>query len=116
VAPASSVEPLRGRAAFDALRRGGRRARRGPLTLIELPGGVGDPVRVGYSIGRRVGGAVTRNRVRRRLRAIVTDVRPGPGSYLFGAGPEAASASFAELDAAVRSLVPPAGQAERSDP
>jgi ribonuclease P protein component len=113
VAPGTSVEPLRGRAVFEALRRTGRRSRRGPLTLIELPGGPGDPVRVGYSIGRRVGSAVTRNRVRRRLRAIVSDIAPAPGSYLLGADPEAARASFAELATAVRQLVHPD---DRSDP
>jgi ribonuclease P protein component len=114
VTPGSSVESLRGRAAFETLRRAGRRSRRGPLTLIELRGSPGDPVRIGYSIGRRVGGAVTRNRVRRRLRAIVVDVAPAPGSYLLGASPAAAEATFAELDAAVRGLVPP-NPSPRSD-
>jgi ribonuclease P protein component len=113
VAPGPSVEPLRGRAALEMLRRTGRRSRRGPLTLIDLPGGPGDPVRVGYSIGRRVGGAVTRNRIRRRLRAIVAEIGLAPGSYLLGAGPAAAHASFAELDAAVRGLVP---SDDRSEP
>jgi RNase P protein component len=42
---------------------------------------------------------VRRNRCRRRLRAIATEVadRFPPGSYLIGLGPEAATMSFAEL-------------------
>jgi ribonuclease P protein component len=35
-----------------------------------------DPVRVGYTASRRVGGAVQRNRARRRLRAAVAAVMP----------------------------------------
>ena len=42
----------------------------------------GDPPRVGYTASRKVGGAVVRNRARRRLRAAVHDVltaRAKPG-------------------------------------
>jgi ribonuclease P protein component len=35
-----------------------------------------DPVRVGYTASRRVGGAVQRNRARRRLRAAAAAVMP----------------------------------------
>ena len=35
-----------------------------------------DPVRVGYTASRRVGGAVERNRARRRLRAAAAAVMP----------------------------------------
>ena len=52
------------------------------------------PPRVAYAIGRTVGGAVVRNRLRRRLRALVHDrARAGqlrPGWYLVGATPAAA--------------------------
>ena len=96
------------RATFDALRRGGRRARRGPVTVVFLPqqvpaaaGGPGE-VRIAYSIGRRVGSAVVRNRVRRRLRAAMHEVHrePGglsPGAYLVLVRPEAGTAAYAEL-------------------
>lgn len=66
------------------------------------------PPRVAYAVGREVGGAVTRNRVRRRLRASVAEhraeLRPG-AAYLFGAGREAATVPFAELEAAVGELL-----------
>jgi ribonuclease P protein component len=57
--------------------------------------------RVAFAIGRKVGGAVVRNRVRRRLRAVLEgEARRGalpPGDYLIGVRPSAASATFAEL-------------------
>ena len=35
-----------------------------------------EPLRVGFTVSRRVGGAVVRNRARRRLRAVAADVMP----------------------------------------
>jgi len=57
------------------------------------------PPQVAYAIGRKVGGAVVRNRLRRRLRAIVSELAPQlvPGAYLVGAAPEAASLKFGDL-------------------
>ena len=57
----------------------------------------GEPARVAFAIGRRVGGAVERNRLRRRLRAALAETELAPGSYLVSAGPEAAHLSGAEL-------------------
>lgn len=73
-----------------------------------LPGDPSVPPRVAYAVGKRVGPAVVRNRVRRRLRAAAQTHRaalaPG-GAYLFGAAPAAASAPWAEIDAAVGELL-----------
>jgi ribonuclease P protein component len=52
---------------------------------------------VAYAIGKRVGGAVERNRLRRRLRGVVGELDLPPGAYLLGAGPEAAELSHEEL-------------------
>lgn len=57
---------------------------------------------VGYTITRRCGGAVERNRIRRRLRACAAGLDLAPGSYLVTASPEAASASFTELAEALQ--------------
>lgn len=61
---------------------------------------VDGPPRVAYALGRAVGTAVVRNRIRRRLRVIVAarqDVL-APGAYLLSARREALSMSFAELE------------------
>jgi ribonuclease P protein component len=62
----------------------------------------GTPPRVAYAIGKPVGDAVTRNRLRRQLRSIVAErSRKGElacGAYLVGAQPAAGLLSFAELD------------------
>jgi ribonuclease P protein component len=55
---------------------------------------------VAYSVPRAVGGAVERNRLRRRLRAMVRELDvelvPG-GQYLLSAGPAAMKTSPVEL-------------------
>lgn len=64
--------------------------------------------RVAYAIGRGVGPAVRRNRLRRRLRSIVHAERDNlvrGGSYLFGAHSSAGAASFAALEVEVRELL-----------
>lgn len=92
---------IRDRATFVALRAGGRRGRSGPVSVTFLPRRAEDPdrARVAYAVGRRVGGAVVRNRVRRRLRAAVAAL-PDPlpaGAYVVAAGPEVASCPFDAL-------------------
>lgn len=76
--------------------------------MMFLPGDPTLPPRVAYAVGRRVGPAVVRNRVRRRLRAATrahrAELLPG-GAYLFGAAPAAASVSFAEIDVAMGQLL-----------
>jgi len=73
-----------------------------------VPGDPTLPPRVAYAVGRRVGPAVVRNRVRRRLRAAArahrAELRPG-GAYLFGAAPGAATVSFAEIETAMGQLL-----------
>jgi ribonuclease P protein component len=98
---------IRDRATFAELANG-RRRRRGPISMTFLPGDPSLPPRVAYAVGKRVGPAVVRNRVRRRLRAATqghrAELQPG-GTYLFGAGPAAACAPFAEIDAAMGALL-----------
>jgi ribonuclease P protein component len=68
----------------------------------------GAPPRVAYAVGRRVGSAVTRNRVRRRLRAAVREEAASfePSCvYLIGAGPGAAGAAYGDLRDALRATL-----------
>ena len=60
-----------------------------------------DP-RVAFAVGRSVGPAVVRNRLRRRLRALWrealdTTAPPPPGDYLIMTAPLAATLSMADL-------------------
>ena len=73
------------------------------MTVTWVAGDPAQPPRVAFAIGRKAGGAVVRNRIRRRLRAIVREVEPllHPGAYLVGVTAEASSMSYGELKATV---------------
>jgi ribonuclease P protein component len=93
---------IRDRRTFSALRRAPR-SRCGPVTVSFIDGDPAVPPRAAYAVGRKVGGAVERNRLRRRLRAIVGQLASElrPGAYLFSAAPEAADLSVGELRSTV---------------
>lgn len=111
--PDTSAESLRRRADFDALTRGGRARRHRLFTVRVRRNGLGR-VRHGFAVSRRVGGAVVRNRVRRRLRALVRELPPYGGfDVLVSAHPQIAGASFAEMEQAFQSTV--AEALERAD-
>ena len=100
-----TVARLRGRRAFTDLAQQGRTVRSGPLRVRYLAA-PGAPA-VGFAIGKKVGGAVDRNRIRRRLRAAVTEatVPLTCGFYVFSADPAVRSIPFADLVAAVENAV-----------
>jgi ribonuclease P protein component len=78
--------------------RQGRRRRTRWFTLCVLPNDLGH-ARLGLAVSRKVGGAVVRNRVKRRLREAFRRLRPELGGVdlVVLASPEAARASAAEL-------------------
>ena len=104
---------IRDRATFEALRRSPHRARRGPVTVSYV--GTGDgPARVAYAVGRRVGGAVVRNQVRRRLRAIVAELEATvPGAYLLAVGPDSAAVRYPDLKQQVTDAMAAASRRRR---
>lgn len=82
--------------------RVGRRRKVGGVLVVALREGQG-PARVGVVVGRRVGGAVVRNRVKRRLREALARVELGEATaYIVVALPGAASVSFGEIQSWVR--------------
>jgi ribonuclease P protein component len=90
---------VRTRASFAALAATGRRARAGALRVTALVGDPADLPCAAFAIGRAVGPAVVRNRLRRRLRAAMAELAPPPGTYLIAVGPEAAQRSYDDLRA-----------------
>lgn len=102
---------IRDRATFEALRRSDRRARRGPVTVTYAAvGESGEPL-VAYAVGKRVGQAVVRNRLRRRLRAAVDDVAGlHAGAYLVAVDPAASGLSNEDLRTKVATAMTAAGE------
>ncbi len=98
---------IRSRRTFDQLRRSDRRGRCGPLTVSYLDEPTWDRPQVGYAIGRRVGTAVVRNRLRRRLRAIVNEQAPDlpAGAYMVLSGPGGPRLRYDELKVAMSQAV-----------
>jgi ribonuclease P protein component len=109
---------IRDRSMFERFRRDGRRYRSGPLWMTVITDPAAAPPRVAYAIGRSLGDAVDRNRVRRRLRALVrahADALPA-GWYLFGAEARFARTAPAEAASLFTALIlqvaaPKAGRA-----
>nr|WP_078056224.1 ribonuclease P protein component [Pacificimonas flava] len=61
---------------FLAANRGARAATDGFVLLVHPRGDGRDTVRVGYTVTKKIGGAVVRNRLKRRLRALAAEVVP----------------------------------------
>jgi ribonuclease P protein component len=68
---------------------------------------------VAFAISRAVGGAVSRNRLRRRLRPLLAASDLPAGWYLVGAQPEAVRLAAAPFAAAVAALVSRVTEAAR---
>ena len=105
------LEMLRRKADFDAVGRNGT-VRSSRLLVLRSVRREGPGTRIGLSTPRTLGGAVQRNRVRRRLRDLLRgqlDAK-GPGwDLLLIARPDAGSATYAELREALRSLLERSG-------
>ena len=97
-APLGLIFRIRHRGTFARLARA--RVSRRELVWVRCVPVSGPGPQVGFAINRHVGNAVTRNRVRRRLRAALREDGLGireDSAYLVGATPGAADASFADL-------------------
>ncbi len=94
------IHRVRSRAMFAEFARV-RPRRDGVLWVRRITLPESSPPQVAFAIGRTVGNAVTRNRLRRRLRAMLSDhvdrLQPG-AAYLIGADARAVTATAAELD------------------
>lgn len=77
--PIPGVRVLKKRAEFLAAAKGAR-AHRPNLSLQRRDRGDTSPPRVGYTVTKKEGGSVERNRIRRRLREAARLVVPGLGA------------------------------------
>jgi ribonuclease P protein component len=97
---------IRERDAFARLGREGFRIRTSSLWCTYLPDPAAVPPRVAFAIGRAVGPAVVRNRLRRRLRALLaSSLELPPGWYLIGARPVVTERTFDQLRSELTVLV-----------
>jgi ribonuclease P protein component len=106
-------ERLRRRAEFLRVAAKGTRAAVHGLVLQALPREPGEPARIGFTVTKRVGNAVVRNRTRRRLKEaarLVLRDRPVAGVDLVLIGREATRGrDFAALMDDVRRALAKAG-------
>jgi ribonuclease P protein component len=106
---------LRRRKDFDAVFRQGRAWHNELLVLRSIPNTL-DHNRYGFITSKRVGKAVVRNRVRRRLRESVRVLPANPGwDVVVSAKGKAAEAGFQDLNRAVVQLLERAGILTESD-
>jgi ribonuclease P protein component len=102
----AALDMLRSAADFQQIQSHSR-SRSHPLLLMRYRRNGLDRTRYGISTSRKVGSAVIRNGIRRRLRTILravsSDVEPGFDVLLI-ARPAAASVKQSDLDSALRQL------------
>jgi ribonuclease P protein component len=95
------IRRIRGRDAFARLARDGTRIRASCLWCAHLPDPTATSPAIAFSISRAVGPAVERNRLRRRLRALLRTATVAgdvpPGLLLVGARPGTAELTFDQL-------------------
>ncbi len=99
------IDRIHGRAAFQRLQREGTRVRSGLLWCTMVPDHTLTRPQVAFAIGRAVGPAVVRNRLRRQLRAILRERDLQPGYYLVGVTPGAVGSTFSLLSSTVDDLI-----------
>ncbi|WP_458388991.1 ribonuclease P protein component [Sphingomonas sp. F9_3S_D5_B_2] len=70
---------LRKRADFLAANRGRRASTPGFILLVRDREDADPAIRVGFTVTKKIGGAVVRNRMKRRFRALAREILPANG-------------------------------------
>lgn len=97
--PVGLIGRVHGRAAFSRFRTDARRYASDGLWCAAIVDPRAGRPHVAYAIGRKVGSAVRRNHIRRRLRQLVARDAPRwpAGWYLIGVRPDVVDRSYEEL-------------------
>ena len=109
------MDRLRQRADFLAVASGAR-INRAAFLLQSRRRDDDGPIRVGFTVTKKNGTATERNRIRRRLRAVVSELAGElrPGAYLVSVNPEAPGLSYEELKTKVaRAMASASRQSDR---
>ncbi len=117
--PARKVGRIQTRTTFGQLQRSRAKANCGPVRASFVPAAEADHgvfPQVGYAISRHCGNAVTRNTLRRRMRASVASVAESlpKGAYLLRVDPRWAVSDPATFTASVQQALQRAGGSGRS--
>ena len=97
------IGPVRSRETFADLRRSSSRGRSGPVSVSFVERPEWDRPQVAYAVSRKVGNAVQRNLLRRRMRAIMSQQaeKLQVGAYIVQSNPDGRSLEFNELKVAM---------------
>jgi ribonuclease P protein component len=105
----SGIKTLTGKAQFGLVYEKGRSRAVKEVVIKALPNGL-ETTRYGLAVSRRVGKAVVRNRVKRRLREILRKLNLMPGQdIILIARNAAAAADYATLGRSVEKALAKAG-------
>jgi ribonuclease P protein component len=99
------IDRVRERDSFIRLRRDGVRVRTDPLWCSFVLDPELGPPQVAFAIGRTVGSAVSRNRLRRRLRSVLAHCDLPSGVYLIGARAPACELTFSDIERTTAALL-----------
>lgn len=103
------IHRIRDRATFERLARDGTRIRRSALWCTWCPDPDSTAMSVAFAFGRAFGPAVHRNRIRRRLRAIMTELDDEQtlpsGLLLIGGRPQLLERTFDEMKSEMVALI-----------
>ena len=88
-----------------------------PLFTLVYAKSRSETIRIGFSVSKRVGNAVQRNRAKRRMRACITPLLgtlKGGRNVILIAKPEVLNAPFCELQTQLETLLVRAGAREKT--